>query len=730
MKKFTNTHYLPNPARLHAPSSFTLRPINLGLLLALSAVLPRLAHAEHHADVIANAGAKPDAAVHQVVVSGSAADMPSGYAIKHSSTATKLDLSPRETPQSLTTVTREQMDDFKLDTLNQVLSNTNGVTVEKMETERNMYTARGFNIINFQFDGIGMPLNSNILHGDMDTGMIDRIDVLRGASGLINSTGNPSATVNYVRKRPTADFHTSGGISYGSWNARRFDVDVSGPLNAAGTVRARAVVAKKDADSYLDRYHNNNGSLYGVIEADLGKDTLLTVGHSYQKTSPTGTIWSGIPLFYNDDTPTNYSIHTNTAAKWSHWDALQNRSFAELKHNFNKDWVWKTTLGHNQLGTEAELFMAAGSADKKTGLGLRPNQRLFRSDEGQTLFDTNLSGKYVVGGRQHDLDFGVNSGSSHYVTLTQFAAPIRTQLSESVAFAGEYSKPSKIDSTDFANYTEQRTSLYGATRLNLSDDAKLLLGANYTRVNYDGVDYGSIHKIETSQTSPYIGLVYDLSKTISAYGSYASIFNPQIAKDINGHALEPVKGKSYELGVKGEFFNRKLNASSALFRVEQNNVAEEAGKIRGESYYVGKDGHSQGLEIDLSGEVARGWQVNSGYTTMTIKDSNGEQTRTYIPRQSFHLATTYQLPQFEKLKIGASVNWQGDIYKTYSATRRIDIPAYALLNLMASYDINKHVSLNFNINNVTNKKRYISLSGFSSHYAEPLSAKVSLNWKY
>ena len=164
--------------------------------------------------------------------------------------------------------------------------------------------------------------------------------------------------------------------------------------------------------------------------------------------------------------------------------------------------------------------------------------------------------------------------------------------------------------------------------------------------------------------------------------------------------------------------------------MEQNNVAEEAGKIRGESYYVGKDGHSQGLEIDLSGEVARGWQVNSGYTTMTIKDSNGEQTRTYIPRQSFHLATTYQLPQFEKLKIGASVNWQGDIYKTYSATRRIEIPAYALLNLMASYDINKHVSLNFNINNVTNKKRYISLSGFSSHYAEPLSAKVSLNWKY
>jgi outer membrane receptor for ferric coprogen and ferric-rhodotorulic acid len=108
------------------------------------------------------------------------------------------------------------MEDFRLDTINDVLANT-GVTVEKVETNRTYYTARGFDITNFQMDGIGVPMTYSLQYGDIDMAMFDRVEIVRGANGLSSSTGNPSATVNFIRKRPTDDFQASAGLTIGSW---------------------------------------------------------------------------------------------------------------------------------------------------------------------------------------------------------------------------------------------------------------------------------------------------------------------------------------------------------------------------------------------------------------------------------------------------------------------------------------------------------------------------------
>lgn len=125
------------------------------------------------------------------------------YRVPLTSTATRLDLAPRETPQSVSTVTRAQIDDFNLDTTNDVLESTPGDTVERLETDRTYYTARGFEILNFQVDGLRVPMPYNNVHGDMDTAIHDRVEVVRGAAGLMSGSGNPAATVNFVRKRPT-----------------------------------------------------------------------------------------------------------------------------------------------------------------------------------------------------------------------------------------------------------------------------------------------------------------------------------------------------------------------------------------------------------------------------------------------------------------------------------------------------------------------------------------------
>ncbi|WP_218871294.1 TonB-dependent siderophore receptor [Chitinibacter bivalviorum] len=695
--------------------------MNLAVALTLSATTPVLTHA---AEVTLN----------QVEVSANATQQPSEktglYRVSSSNSATLLDLPLSETPQTVSVVTRAQMDDFKLDNIDEVLGNTTGVTVEKAETERTYYTARGFDITNFKVDGVGVPFTSGHQMGDMDTAIYDRIDVVLGANGLTSSTGNPSATIDFVRKRPTPEFEASAGVLYGSWNTRRIDADISSPLNSEGTIAARVVIARQEGDSYLDRYEPAKTVFYGVIEAYLSYQTVLTMGYSYQKNDADGAMWGALPLLHSNGTPTDYAVNTNTAADWSYWDSQDQRVFAELNHTFSNNWQWKTTLGYNQLKSDGALFYVYGNPDQHTGEGLFSYPSLYNSNNRQALMDSNLSGQFALAGREHEFIVGASASRSTLSDISHYGQGIGTSLTPSGAFDGSYPMPSFDASTDGSDYTDVRKSIYAATRLHLADDLKLLLGANYTYSDSSGTAYGVNHQSNAHATTPYIGLVYDLSQNLSLYGSYTEIFNPQYKTDASGTVLEPVEGKSYELGIKGDFFAQKLNASAAVFKVEQNNSAELAGYIGSQAYYKGIDAASQGLEMQLAGELADGWQASMGATALSIKNELGATVKTYVPKQTVRISTTYQLPQLKALKIGASVNWQSQT-SYHSADGNFTQPSYAILNLMARYDVNKQLSVTANLNNVTNQK-YISSLYWApqAFYGAPINGSISVNWKY
>ncbi|MDU0353932.1 TonB-dependent receptor plug domain-containing protein [Paraglaciecola aquimarina] len=136
-----------------------------------------------------------------------------------SNSATKLGLSMADTPQTVTVVARPQIEDFSLTSINDVLAFTPGVTVEDIETDRTYYTARGFDIVNFQFDSVGVPFSSGLADGHQDSAIFEQVEVVKGAAGLITGLANPSATVNYIRKRPTQDTSASVALSLGD-NAR------------------------------------------------------------------------------------------------------------------------------------------------------------------------------------------------------------------------------------------------------------------------------------------------------------------------------------------------------------------------------------------------------------------------------------------------------------------------------------------------------------------------------
>ena len=237
-----------------------------------------------------------------------------GYQGKPSSSTTKMGLTDKETPQAITTITRAQMDDFKIDGIKDALRSAPSVTVEQTETDRTQFTSRGFEIGTFEYDGMGMPFAQTTLIGDQDMAEYEQVDVLHGANGLMSGTGNPSATVNFVRKRPTDTFQAQVGTSVGSWDNRRIDADVSGPLTPTGNVRGRFIYAHDKGNSWLDRYSHEKNVAAGLLAFDLSDADTLTVGFSQHNSDSNGSTWGNLPLVDSDDNLIHYGSRSSSVA--------------------------------------------------------------------------------------------------------------------------------------------------------------------------------------------------------------------------------------------------------------------------------------------------------------------------------------------------------------------------------------------------------------------------------
>ena len=701
---------------------------SLGSLALVAAALPALAQS-----TTATADASSAAAVQSlpaITISAKADGATEGttsYAARSASTATRMELSPRETPQSISVITQAVIEDFGLANVNDLLSLATGVNVERVEPDRSYFSVRGFEVSNFQVDGVGLPFATGDQLGDLDTVLYDRVEIVRGANGLVSATGNPSATVNFVRKRPTAGFQASAALTLGSWNDRRVEADVSGPLDSAGSVRGRLIVAGEEKDSWLDRYSMKKTVTGGVVEADVTDGTVVVAGISRQYNLSRGTMWGALPLAYGDGTPTSHDRSASTGTDWTYWATEDIQAFGEITQQLPHDWQAKATLTRRLISSDAELLYVYGSPDAATGEGLFGYPSKYGHTERQWVGDLHATGPFTLAGRRHELMVGVGGGQS-INHLHSSDDDVGVALTESEVLAGSLSRPAFDKGiTGSANFRNRQASLYAATRLNLADDLKVFAGASLTRTTSTGEQYGEAHDFARTKTTPYVGVVYDLAPSYSVYASYTGIFNPQTQVDQGGRTLDPIEGRNAEIGAKGEWIGGKLIASAALFEAKQDNTAEYAGfdPGTGRSYYRGVDATSTGFEFELAGQFAQGWELSAGYTQLALEDADGHDVRTYVPRRTLRLNTSYRLPMLPALKLGASVKWQGDIS---NGTARQG--AYALLDLMAGYEISRNLSLSASLRNATDEKYLTSLMWAQSYYAAPRNVLVTLRWTY
>jgi len=706
-----------------SPKAALAQAVSQALVLALAA--PAAAHAAAQPDTPAQTQAVILSTVH---VKTKNEDEASAYAPRISRSALGLDLSRRETPQSISIIGQRQIEDFSLTGVNTLLDQAPGIHVERVETDRTYYTARGFDIQTFQFDGIGMPFSNSAQWGDMDTAVFERVDILRGANGLLTSTGNPSATINFIRKRPTADFQGSVAATIGSWNQKRVEGDVSGALSDG--IRGRLVVVRENKDSYLDRYGVDNTVASGSVDFDLGENTVLNLGYTEQRNNADSPMWGALPLHYDDGAPTRYHVSTSTATDWAYWDNKDRRGSAELTHQLGESWLLQASLSYRELDGDSELFYVYGSPNRATGEGLFAYPSAFVGNYRQTAADLRASGPFTLAGRDHELMLGVNWGREKARERSDYGQGIGDPVPDISDWDGDYPKPSFDNGTEGSSWLTIRRSAYAAVRLNLADPLKLILGANATHIESSGENYGVAHAYSRSKTSPYIGVVADLSDTVSAYASYTKIFNPQTEVDRNAKVLAPIEGKSAEAGIKTEWFDKRLMGSVAVFRTHQDNTAQAAGSFANfKTFYEGVDATSTGYELELAGKPAQGWDISASYTQFRLVDDDGHNAREFVPRRMARLTTSVEMPGLPALKVGGALRYQS-VISTEDEGAHIRQGGYTVLDLMAKYDFSQQLSLAVNLDNVTDKKYLTSLYWTQAYYAAPRHVSATLRWKF
>jgi outer membrane receptor for ferric coprogen and ferric-rhodotorulic acid len=653
----------------------------------------------------------------------------------------------RHTPQSVSVLTRQRLDDQNITNLTTMLEQTPGVVVDYTDSERVTYYSRGYQIDAIQYDGATVVQGSG--GGSFiqsDSAIIDRAEILRGATGMLRGAGNPSGTVNLVRKRPTREFQASGTVTAGSWDSQRYVADLSGALTDNGAIRGRVIAVHDDKDSFQDSRMERKSVFYGVLAADLSDRTTITTGVEYTKLDATGS-WGGLPADF-DGSPLDLSRSTYLGADWNRWNRSNLQTFAELEHTFDNDWKLKLSGTRTEFSLDDNGFKQTYISRASTTNPYLMNYQVTEGDGGeseQTNLSATLNGPFDLFGREHELMLGLERiRNDSTASATNFTASgvydIRTWDPKSSLAEPDIN----INVRPVMTRTTQQAA-HATWRISLADPLTAVIGARINWYDYEQENNAKASgKFSVNQEIvPYAALIYDLNKNFSVYGSYTEIFNPQTNTDVSGSVLDPVTGEAYEMGIKGEFYEGRLNTSLAFFRINQvgNALDDTSGPnpcvpnyTSGYCKVAAGKNRSDGFELEVSGEVLPGWQVSGGYTYTTTEylkstvSNTGNVLRSTDPKRSLKLFTTYRLPgEFNAWTVGGGVTAQSDIYSRTGAAEATQ-SGYAVYNALLGYRFNDNYSLQLNANNIFDKTYYkkIGANATGYYYGDPRNVALTL----
>lgn len=647
----------------------------------------------------------------------------------------------RQIPQSVSVVTRQLLDDQNLVNLDDAMRTVTGITVEAGSIGGNHgnFYSRGYALDTIQVDGVNTPASTgNDLSAGFGLAIYDRIEVLRGPSGLYQGAGDPGGTVNLVRKRAQKEFGFSGQVMTGSWDRYYTEADLTGPLDSDGRLRGRVVASYDDRGSFVDGVYTRKPLFYGTLSFDLTPDTTLTAGATYQQ-------YKGRPFFglpgYTDGRLLDVRRSTNLDPSWNHITEEITEYFADVDHRLSNGGRIKVSGVYREQDEPSRQFGWSDCAvDPVTGDTCLVTWK-YRSHWKTYGLDAFVATPFQAFGREHELTVGADYRNVH--KNFRYGGGDNADIN---LFHPDNNVPRP--DYEYTNGNDSKTDQYGLyarANLRVTDAATVIAGSRLTwwenRTQNRNAYFNQFTNTKSNingKFTPYLGLVVDLNEQLSAYASYTSIFTPQTTTDANGQLLDPRTGKQVEIGLKGEFLDKRLNGHVALFRMEDENRAMTdpdnplfsmaAGKMR-----------NQGFEAEISGSPAPGWDITAGYaytTTKTLKGTEDQKSQKYVfitPRHTFNLWTKYSFATgtLEGLSLGAGLRSVSSMYRLNGPVKFEQRP-YTTVSAQAGYRFNKHLEATLTVNNLFDKVYYqrVWAAYGSNYYGEPRSVMLNLKATY
>uniref|UniRef100_A0A0C1QX24 Ferrichrome-iron receptor n=1 Tax=Tolypothrix bouteillei VB521301 TaxID=1479485 RepID=A0A0C1QX24_9CYAN len=640
------------------------------------------------------------------------------YNVLDATTATRTDTPIRDIPQSIQIVPRRVIEDQQVIQLDEALRNVSGVVSGGFDTTtETRYSIRGFEGAPVLIDGFrqyGFPSTP-------ETANLERVEVLKGPASILYGEIQPGGVINAVTKKPLSEPFYEAEFQAGNFGLLRPRIDISGPLTRNNNLLYRLNALYLNSDGFRDFDQEFKRFFVSpVLTWNISDRTNITFELQYsdsERPSDNGLLAFGRGV-----------IETPRSRIFNEPDDYIERNFLNtgytLEHRFSDNWTIRNAFRYINQEVFSDKLTVPFTFDATTGI----LNRIFAFDDFDSKdysLQTNIVGKFATGSVKHTLLFGVdlNRNNSSDIIRADFFNPSPINVFNPVY--RNSSRPALVNLALDRKSETSRLGVYLQDQIALLDNLKLLAGLRYETFDQKVTNEvglfsptGDDPTQNANAWTPRLGIVYQPIQQVSLYASYSKSFIPNTDDfTSNGDPLEPERGEGYEVGVKAELLQGSLSATLAYFDITKQNVATTDPNALGFGSIATGEQQSQGIELDISGEISPGWNIIASYAytdAEVTKDNNSSiigNRFSGIPKHSASLWTTYQIQRgnLQGLGFGVGFNYVGNREGDLENTFRLG--SYFLTNAAIFYRRdNWRVALNFkNLFNID----YITGSPFS-----------------
>ncbi|WP_022955394.1 TonB-dependent receptor [Perlucidibaca piscinae] len=648
-----------------------------------------------------------------------------GYQAFSSRSSTKTDTLLRDTPQSVSVVTSQQIKDQAVQSMAEAVRYTPGVTFAQGEGNRDAAVIRGsISTGDFYLDGVRDDVQYY-----RDVYNIDRIEVLKGANGLAFGRGGSGGVINRVSKEANWSPIRQISASVGSFHHKRLAADVGGALNE--TVAGRINLVTEDSESFRDGVslrRNGISPTLTIKPSDKTKIVLSAEHFNDLRVTDRGVPSRNGKPFKSDETrfygnaeqsPTETTVQALGATIEHRFDnglKLTNKTrFADYDKYYQNVYA-------NGPVTNAGTVALAGYLDDTQ------RQNLFNQTDLLVPFKTGrVSHELVLGtefGRQQSENFRINASGLA-------AQPVKKPF-DIATFGTTKSRNSET--------TVDVSAVYLQNQITFTPNWQAVIGVREDRFKTDFTDKlnaANSGKVVDAKLSPRAALIYKPVKDVSIYASYSQTFVPRAGDQLSSlsaanQGFDPEEFINKEVGVKWDA-RPDLSLSAALYRLDRNNVLVTDPLVVTQATLV--DGQEvKGAEFEVSGKLTDRWSVLGGYAfadseitrSQTTAIRAGNETA-QTPRHTFSLWNRYDLN--DRFGLGLGVISRSEMYALDSNV--VTLPGYARVDAAAYYKASKSLDLQLNIENLTDRDYFVNAHNDNNITpGSPIAARLSATYTF